>query len=645
MAEMATLQIRVNAKGVKKATDDLEKLGLKAKVVDGNNDKLTRSFSKLGTAIGALSVGYATLEFAKFADTTTRLNNLLKVSIEEGQNLDDTFSNLTQLAIETNSQLESTVRLYSKLSSTTKELGLSQQELYTITTAVNQSFAISGSDTTEAASAIKQLSQALASGAFRGDEFNSVAENAPRLMNALANSLGVTIGKLREMAADGKLTSEVLAKGLLGEAGKIDSEFKTLNKTVSQGFENLTTGVTSLIGVINKGTGATTKFANLLDFLGKKANETGKNLSNFQDEQYWINRQRAMEEIVKTQERINRLTEAGVAKSVIDGELERIKQIRNALGVFELNLPDLPSEIAKNANPLEFKYVLLPEVTSTPPTIQVEKELDQAKNLIEGYDWSLTNGGDLSDGVIFPELKLFNIEQFNNDLLAIKTPLEQFQYDLEQNLMSTGEIMRETFYNFSQDAGDAIASVIVDGENMSEALKSVARSAIKQTISGLVQIGIQETVLSGIRAANKGVEAAASITAATATAAAWSPAAAAVTVATGGTNLTAAQAQMPAFLTSYSGLMATMSAPIGRASGGDLSAGSSSYVAENGMEIFMPNQNGRVFNKDDVKSMISGNSGSSNITLNVTGGTNFEQWYDNGGRDKIIRDIAYAQEF
>lgn len=121
-------------------------------------------------------------------------------------------------------------------------------DLARLTTIINQGFVVSGASAQEAENAIIQLSQGLASGALRGDEFNSVNENGNRLMVALADSMGVTIGQMRQLAADGKLTTEVIVNGLLSQGATIGAEFAKTTATISQSMQIAGNNITKFFG-------------------------------------------------------------------------------------------------------------------------------------------------------------------------------------------------------------------------------------------------------------------------------------------------------------------------------------------------------------------------------------------------------------
>lgn len=165
------------------------------------------------------------------------------------------------VAQQTGTALSAVGGLYVSLANSTRELNLSQSQLQTITQAVSQSFVISGASAAQTDAAIRQLGQGFASGVLRGDEFNSMMENAPALAAALAASLGVTTGQLRAMAAEGQLTSDVLATGLLNQAPQIAAQFDQMGTTVGQAFTRLSNSVLQFVGEAAQSTGAASALA------------------------------------------------------------------------------------------------------------------------------------------------------------------------------------------------------------------------------------------------------------------------------------------------------------------------------------------------------------------------------------------------
>lgn len=117
----------------------------------------------------------------------------------------------------------------------------SEDELIAFSETVNKTFAIGGTDAQEMAAATLQLSQALGSGVLRGDELNSVFESAPLLIQSIADYLNVPVGQIRNMAAEGQITSEIVKNAILASSDEINAKFEDMPKTWSQvwqGFVN-----------------------------------------------------------------------------------------------------------------------------------------------------------------------------------------------------------------------------------------------------------------------------------------------------------------------------------------------------------------------------------------------------------------------
>ncbi|MCD8677061.1 tape measure protein, partial [Salmonella enterica subsp. enterica serovar Montevideo] len=153
--------------------------------------------------------------------------------------------NITQ---QTRGSLDATASLYARLERATREYGTSADDLAKLTTIINQGFVVSGATAQEAENAIIQLSQGLASGALRGEEFNSVNEQGNRLIVALADSMGVGIGQMRQMAAAGKLTTDVVVNGLLSQGVTIGNEFANTTTTISQALQVAGNNITKFFG-------------------------------------------------------------------------------------------------------------------------------------------------------------------------------------------------------------------------------------------------------------------------------------------------------------------------------------------------------------------------------------------------------------
>lgn len=210
-----------------------------------NTERSMQSLSKVAAALtGYLSVSMV----ASYAEAWAVLNNKLSNSVRTSESLIDVTQRVFDITQATRSSLDATATLYARLERGTREYNTSAADLAKLTTIINQGFIVSGATATEAENAIIQLSQGIASGVLRGEEFNSVAEQGSRLMVALADSLGVSIGQLRKMAAEGKLTTDVVVKGLLSQGDAIGKEFAKTTRTMSQAFQEAGNNLTKFLG-------------------------------------------------------------------------------------------------------------------------------------------------------------------------------------------------------------------------------------------------------------------------------------------------------------------------------------------------------------------------------------------------------------
>lgn len=183
--------------------------------------------------IGAAYIAVNTIKsIAQTADAYSLMNARLKLATDSQQEFNVAQAELRRIATETQTPVASLVTLYGRISRPLKEAGRSQADILKLTEAVATSFRVSGATATEAENGVIQFAQALGAGALRGEEFNSVAEQAPRLMQALADSLGVPVGALKEMATQGLLTADVVTDAMVGQLDTLRREAESLPETV-----------------------------------------------------------------------------------------------------------------------------------------------------------------------------------------------------------------------------------------------------------------------------------------------------------------------------------------------------------------------------------------------------------------------------
>jgi|GEM_PF-6295444 len=255
MADLLMIGLGVDTRRLRdgeRALNNLQKTGNKTEAA-------------LGRMASTLASAFAAHKIIEYADSYTQLQNKLKLVTDSTQELGYATEDILKIAQDSRQAVGATGDLYFKISQNADKLGLSLKDVGDVTETVTKTLALSGATTQGAEAAILQFSQALASGVIRGDEFNSVAENAPALMDALARSLGVTKGELRELAAQGALTSDVLIKAIQEQSQNVNDAFGKTSSTIGQAFTKLTNSMTFFVGQLNEATNASTSLVSSLE--------------------------------------------------------------------------------------------------------------------------------------------------------------------------------------------------------------------------------------------------------------------------------------------------------------------------------------------------------------------------------------------
>lgn len=234
----------------------------------GGINRLRGAFGSLQGLLAAAGLGIGVAEIIEVSDAFKTLEARIKLATGEGAGFVTGFEGVKQIANETFSSIENTGELFARISQAAETLGLAQAETLSVTRTINEAIKLSGGSAASADAAITQLIQGLQSGVVRGEEFNSIMEQAPRLAKAMADGLGVTRGELREMAADGALTSEVVINAIRSQGDAIAQEFGTLPTTVGNAVQVVKNQLFNFIGDMDKTVNQSSILANAITAVG-----------------------------------------------------------------------------------------------------------------------------------------------------------------------------------------------------------------------------------------------------------------------------------------------------------------------------------------------------------------------------------------
>ncbi|MFZ5959854.1 tape measure protein [Pseudomonas knackmussii] len=223
-------------------------------------------------AVAAAGVVAGIAQVAKGADEVGRLDARLRLATQSQDEFNNAQVELDRIADRTQGDVGDLVGLYSRLQRPLRDVGMDQQAALDTIEAVSIGLKVGGASAEESSSAILQLSQALASGTLRGDEFNSVLEASDRIAGALADSLGVTIGELRQMAQDGKLTTQQVVTALRGQLPQLRREIESFTPEIGAAFGRVFNETKKFWGRVAKESGVTDGIANRINDLAKSIN-------------------------------------------------------------------------------------------------------------------------------------------------------------------------------------------------------------------------------------------------------------------------------------------------------------------------------------------------------------------------------------
>lgn len=233
-------QIRAALQGLQGQLETARKTGAQvgaagAQGIAQLNQRLQSTGRLVAGIAASLGAGLSIAGLVKASDEAATISARLKLATQNAEQLATAQRSVFELAQRTRTSLLATVDLYARIERSTRDLKVNQATILQLTETINQAAQISGGGQ-GAEAALFQLSQGLASGTLRGEELNSVLEQTPRLAQAIADGMNIPIGKLRQIAQDGKLTSEAVLRALLSQSETLQKEFAEFPPTIASGF-------------------------------------------------------------------------------------------------------------------------------------------------------------------------------------------------------------------------------------------------------------------------------------------------------------------------------------------------------------------------------------------------------------------------
>ncbi|CAK0762213.1 hypothetical protein CCP4SC76_3680002 [Gammaproteobacteria bacterium] len=281
MANDITLGVKITADGsqanqeLKNLSNSLDHTGESATKATVGGEALSKTWQELGQSAvyvnNALSVISQFVDSAKglatLADDYALLEARIKATTPTTMSFAAAMDDVVGIAARTHSGLGEVAQLYGRLEGAAKMLGLSQKDIADTTEVMAKALQLGGATTAEANSALLQFSQSMASGVLRGEEFRSVYEAAPQIIDLLAQGLGVGRDRMKEMADAGALSAAEVSRALIAMKGQVDSSYSTLPLTLGKAMTDASNAFQIWIGEGNKSLGVTKALATMVEGL------------------------------------------------------------------------------------------------------------------------------------------------------------------------------------------------------------------------------------------------------------------------------------------------------------------------------------------------------------------------------------------
>uniref|UniRef100_UPI003905CCDA tape measure protein n=1 Tax=Enterobacter hormaechei TaxID=158836 RepID=UPI003905CCDA len=248
-----------------KANKSLDSIGNSATNAAKKMDELQTNINRVAGAIAASLVVDWGKAFLVAADNMSQLNARIERLTGSAATASQTMQNLMRISSAAGGSLQDTAKLWETLSTALRDTGATNGQVIQLTETLQKIGRIGGSSAEEMANALRQFGQSISSGTVRAEEFNSILEQMPELARQIAAGMGVSIGELRQLMLDGKLTAEDALNAIQKQTGSVNAEFEKLPRTLSQANTALTNSLLSMIDSVNQATGASTGLVAVID--------------------------------------------------------------------------------------------------------------------------------------------------------------------------------------------------------------------------------------------------------------------------------------------------------------------------------------------------------------------------------------------
>ncbi|WP_209341509.1 tape measure protein [Flavonifractor sp. AGMB03687] len=223
--------------------------------VRGSSDALDGMLGKIKTVAATLGVGVGINKLIGLSDQMTSTTARLSFLVDDGGSVDELEAKIMASAQRSRAAYLDTASAIASMGANAGAAFSSNDELIAFMEQVNRQFTIGGASAQGQAAAMLQLTQAMAAGALRGEELNSILENAPGIARAIEQYMGIAEGSIKQYAQEGRVTAEVVKNALFSVADETNAKFESMPMTWAQIWTNMQnralSALTPILGKLN----------------------------------------------------------------------------------------------------------------------------------------------------------------------------------------------------------------------------------------------------------------------------------------------------------------------------------------------------------------------------------------------------------
>jgi tape measure domain-containing protein len=261
MAEALEVQIRADAsaftKGMNDAIASLNRLVGESKKANTATQGMSKNMQTVANSMKAFGIGIAAAigtqvlgslqqlgaEFIRLAEAPTKFKASLEALTGSSVRANDMLQRTYQIAKRTGSGFDETAAIVQRLTIGLAALGANNAQIAQISENIIKLGTIGGSSMADTAAAALQLAQGLASGRLQGDELRSIMERMPTLVKIIADEMGKSVGEIKKLGSEGKISSDIIAGALLKATQQINEDFAKMPLTVERAMNNIKTSI------------------------------------------------------------------------------------------------------------------------------------------------------------------------------------------------------------------------------------------------------------------------------------------------------------------------------------------------------------------------------------------------------------------